>query len=122
MSQGAGFAGSRRRTETIVSKFNWRLSLGTQYTTPLEGFPYFFEYPKRVRSAGRRPLMYSWQDDYIAALAELDAEKQREYVYRAVSAIEQRRLSPLEPGSEEHQAIERAERALAILKRGLHES
>ena len=63
--------------------------------------------------------MYSWQDDYIAALAELDPEKQRQYVYRAISAIEQRRLSPLEPGSEEHQAIERAERALAILKRGL---
>ena len=63
--------------------------------------------------------MYSWQDDYIAALAELDPEKQRQCVYRAISAIEQRRLSPLEPGSEEHQAIERAERVLAILKRGL---
>lgn len=63
--------------------------------------------------------MFSWQDDYIAALAETDPAKQRQYVYRAMAAIEQRRLSPLEPGSEEHQAIERAERALAILKRGL---
>lgn len=66
--------------------------------------------------------MYSWQDDYIAALAEMDPGKQRHYVYRAMAAIEQRRLSPLEPGSEEDQAIERAERALAILKRGLPET
>jgi hypothetical protein len=65
--------------------------------------------------------VYSWQDDYIAALAELDQAKQREYVYRAMAAIEQRRLSPLEPDSEEHQAIERAERALEILKRSLPE-
>ena len=66
--------------------------------------------------------MYSWQDDYIAALAEMDPAKQRERVYRAMAAIEQRRLSPLESGSEEHQALERAERALAMLKRGLPES
>jgi hypothetical protein len=65
--------------------------------------------------------VYSWQDDYIAALAETDSAKQREYLYRAIAAIEQRRLSPLEPGSEEHEAIERAEQALAILKRRLPE-
>ncbi len=47
----------------------------------------------------------------------MDPGKQRHYVYRAMAAIEQRRLSPLEPGSEEDQAIERAERALAILKK-----
>ena len=66
--------------------------------------------------------MYSWQDDYIAALAEMDPAKQRQYVYRAMAAIEQRRLSPIEPDSEEGQAIARAERALEILKRGLPES
>lgn len=63
--------------------------------------------------------MYLWQDDYIAALAEMDPAKKRERVYKAVVAIEQRRLSPLEPGSDEFQALERAERALEILKRDL---
>ena len=65
--------------------------------------------------------MYLWQDDYIAALAEMDPTKQRERVYKAVVAIEQRRLSPVEPGSEEDQALQRAERALEILKRSLAE-
>jgi len=40
-------------------------------------------------------------------------------VYQAMVALEQRRLSPLEPGSEEHQAVERAEKALQILKTSL---
>jgi hypothetical protein len=66
--------------------------------------------------------VYLWQDDYIAALAEMDPEKRRESVYKAVVAIEQRRLSPLEPGSEEYQALERAERALELLKRDLPET
>ena len=52
----------------------------------------------------------------------MDPAKQRRYVYRAMAAIEQRRLSPLEPGSEEHEAIERAERALEILRRGSPET
>ena len=65
--------------------------------------------------------MFSWQDDYIAALAETDPAKQRQYVYRAKAALEQRRLSPLEPGGEECAAIERAERALEILKTSLSE-
>jgi hypothetical protein len=65
--------------------------------------------------------VYLWQDDYIAALAEMDPAKQRERVYKAVVAIEQRRLSPVEPGSEEDQALQRAGRALEILKRSLAE-
>lgn len=65
--------------------------------------------------------MYLWQHDYIAALAETDSTKQLRLVYHAIVALEQRRLSPLEPGSEEHQAIERAEKALAILKKSLSE-
>jgi hypothetical protein len=66
--------------------------------------------------------VYLWQDDYIKALAETDPKKQLRLVYNATVAIEQRRLSPLEPDSEEEQAIERAEKALAILKRSLSES
>ena len=45
--------------------------------------------------------MYLWQDDYIRALAETDPEKQLRLVYNATVAIEQRRLCPVEPGSEE---------------------
>jgi hypothetical protein len=63
--------------------------------------------------------MYSWQDDYLATIAETDPVKLRHRIYEATAAIEQRRLTPLEPGSEEHQAIERAERALRILKDSL---
>ena len=63
--------------------------------------------------------MYLWQDDYIRALAETDPVKQRQLVYHAMVAIEQRRLSPLGADSEEHQAIERAEKALQILKTSL---
>jgi hypothetical protein len=66
--------------------------------------------------------VYLWQDDYIKALAETDPKKQLRLVYNATVAIEQRRLSPLEPDSEEEQAIERAEKALALLKRSLSES
>jgi hypothetical protein len=64
-------------------------------------------------------LMYSWQEDYIAAFAETDPVRLRRRVYQALAAMEQRRLSALEPGSEEHQALEDAERALQILKDGL---
>jgi len=65
--------------------------------------------------------VYSWQDYYIAALAETDPAKLRRRVYEAVAAIEQRRLSPVDPGSEEYDAIERAEKALEILKRTVSE-
>jgi hypothetical protein len=61
----------------------------------------------------------TWQDDYIAAVAEQDPEKQRRLVYRAVAAIEQRRLSSLDADSEEHEALGRAERALEILKKSM---
>ena len=44
--------------------------------------------------------MYFWQDEYIAALAETDPAKQRRRVYEAQAAMEQQRLSPIEPGSE----------------------
>jgi hypothetical protein len=60
--------------------------------------------------------VYTWQDDYIAALAEQDPEKQRRLVYRAIAAIEQRRLSSLDADSEEHEALARADRVLEILK------
>jgi hypothetical protein len=70
---------------------------------------------------GKDRAVYSWQDYYIAALAETDPAKLRRRVYEAVAAIEQRRLSPVDPGSEEYDAIERAEKALEILTRTVSE-
>jgi hypothetical protein len=65
--------------------------------------------------------MYSWQQDYIALLSETDPLKQRHRLYEAVSAIEQRRLSPIEPNSEEYDALERAQKAIDIIKRNLED-
>jgi hypothetical protein len=76
----------------------------------------------RVYRAEEARSVYLWQDEYIRALAERNPEKQMQMVYQAMVAIEQRRLSPLEAGSEEDQAIERAEKALQILKKSLSES
>jgi len=59
--------------------------------------------------------MYSWQESYIAALAEKDPVKLRQLVYETTAAIEQRRLSPTEPDPKELNAIGRAEKALKIL-------
>jgi hypothetical protein len=63
--------------------------------------------------------MYSWQDDYLATLAETDPKKLRRRFYEATAAIEQRRLSHVDPNSEEHDALERAEKALKIVEDSL---
>jgi hypothetical protein len=63
--------------------------------------------------------MNSWRDDYIAALAEKDSDRQRTLVYQAIVAIEQRRSNPL--SSEEADAIEKADNALKILRGSLSE-
>jgi hypothetical protein len=75
----------------------------------------------RLPGLGPKP-MYSWQNDYLATLAETDPIKLRRRIYEAVAAIEQRRLSPVHSGSEESHAIERAERAIQILKKSLPKS
>jgi hypothetical protein len=63
--------------------------------------------------------MNAWRDDYIAALAEKDPDRQRTLVYQAIVAIEQRRMNPL--SSEEADAIENADKALKILRGSLME-
>ena len=60
--------------------------------------------------------MYSWQIDYIAALLETDESKLPRRPYEAIAAIEQRLLSPVEPGSVEDQAIKQAQKVLAVLR------
>jgi hypothetical protein len=59
---------------------------------------------------------YSWQAAYKAAILETDNAAIPLRIYEALAAIEQRRLSDLEPGSEEDRALEDAERGLLALK------
>jgi hypothetical protein len=59
---------------------------------------------------------YLWQTAYKAAILETDNAKILLRIYEALAAIEQRRLSHLEPGSEEERALEDAERGLLALK------
>jgi hypothetical protein len=61
--------------------------------------------------------MYPWQTDYIAALAEKDPERQRQLVYRAILAIEQRRWGVI--AGEEVEAMEEAEKSLKVLRRSM---
>jgi hypothetical protein len=73
------------------------------------------------RTSKEARAMNSWGVEYMAALAEKDPEKQRKLVYKAIVAIEQRRLTPLEPDSEETESIDRTDKALKTLKRSLSE-
>jgi len=59
---------------------------------------------------------YTWQAAYQAAILEADNAAIPLRIYEALAAIEQRRLSDLEPGSEEDCALEDAERGLLALK------
>jgi len=59
---------------------------------------------------------YMWQTAYNAAVFETDNAAIPLRIYEALAAIEQRRLSDLEPGSDEERALEEAERGLLALK------
>jgi hypothetical protein len=59
---------------------------------------------------------YSWQAAYRAAILETDNAAIPGRIYEALAAIEQRRLSDLEPGCDEDHALEDAERGLLALK------
>jgi hypothetical protein len=59
---------------------------------------------------------YSWQAAYRDAILETDNAVIPQRIYEALAAIEQRRLSDLEPGGEEDRALEDAERGLLALK------
>ena len=59
---------------------------------------------------------YTWQAAYQAAIFETDNAAMSLRIYEALAAIEQRRLSDLEPGSEEDRALQDAERGLLALK------
>jgi hypothetical protein len=59
---------------------------------------------------------YTWQAAYRAAILETDNAAIPLKIYEALAAFEQRRLSDLEPSSEEDRALEDAERGLLALK------
>jgi hypothetical protein len=59
---------------------------------------------------------YLWEEPYLAAIHETDDEKMLGRILEATSAIEQRLLSPIEPGSEEDKAMLRAQNGLATLR------
>jgi hypothetical protein len=63
--------------------------------------------------------VYPWRADYIVALSEKDPQRQRELVYQAILAIEQRRLSLIV--EEEVEALEEAEKSLKVLRRSMSE-
>jgi hypothetical protein len=65
------------------------------------------------------PDLYLWQVSYINALVETDASLKTCRVYEAIAAVEQRLLSPIEPGSPESQALIIAQANLLRLKADL---
>jgi hypothetical protein len=62
------------------------------------------------------PTIYAWQEDCLYAVLERDEVKREHSLYEAIAAIEQRLLSPVEPDSEEAQALKEAQRAMDVLR------
>jgi hypothetical protein len=48
---------------------------------------------------------YAWEQAYRTAVCETDNNLMMSRIYEALSAIEQRRLSPVEPDSDEDRAL-----------------
>jgi hypothetical protein len=55
------------------------------------------------------PEIYGWQSIYVRAILETDNSLITGRIYEALSAIEQRRLSPVERDSDEDCALDDAE-------------
>jgi hypothetical protein len=58
---------------------------------------------------------YAWQRLYTAAVCETDSQLMQCRIYEALAAIEQRRLTPVEPDSEEDRALIEAEKGVQAL-------
>ena len=58
---------------------------------------------------------YLWFESYLNAICETDDTKQAGRILEARSALEERLLSPVGPGSNEEKAIKNAQKALTIL-------
>jgi hypothetical protein len=58
---------------------------------------------------------YSWEESYLAAVRETDKNLMEARIYEVLAAIEQRRLSPVEPDSDEDRALKNAEAGIKAL-------
>jgi hypothetical protein len=56
-----------------------------------------------------------WQQPYTAAIWETDSLSITGRIYEALSAVEERRLSPVEPGSDEDRALTEADTGIQSL-------
>ena len=70
-----------------------------------------------LRKAGRmtNPEIYGWQSLYARAILETDDLMITERIYEAISAVEQRRLNPVESNSDEDCALNDAELGIKAL-------
>jgi hypothetical protein len=59
--------------------------------------------------------VYLWQQPYLTAVCETDNGLMMIRIYEALAAIEQRRLTPVEPDSDEDRALVAAEVGLKAL-------
>ena len=60
--------------------------------------------------------LYWWQTVYIEALLETDENLKVGRIYEAIAALEQRLLSPVDPGSDEDIKLKAAQAGLTRLK------
>jgi hypothetical protein len=58
---------------------------------------------------------YGWQEPYTAAIWETDDLLVKGRIYEALSAVEERRLSPVEVGSDEDHALMEADTGIQVL-------
>jgi hypothetical protein len=61
------------------------------------------------------PESYGWQSVYVRAILESDDLLITGRIYEALSALEQRRLSPVESNSDEDRALKNAEAGIKAL-------
>jgi hypothetical protein len=58
---------------------------------------------------------YLWFETYMNAICETDNNRIASRILEARSALEERLLSPVRPGSDEEKAIKNAQKALTLL-------
>lgn len=63
--------------------------------------------------------LYWWEACFIEAKLETDESLKLARIYEAIAAIEQRLLSPVDPGSDEDIKLKAAQAGLARLKSGM---
>jgi ATP dependent DNA ligase domain len=121
-----------KRKRSIYAEHGWIKIKNAQYTHAEGRHEMFtaFREPRRNRAKkswesltsvqssepSERTLVYLWQLDYIAALLETDDSMLPRRLYAAIAAIEQRLLSPVEPGSVEDHAIKQAQKVIAVIR------